>query len=75
MAGRAKVDVSKLSPEEREKYEKRKAAARAPRPAYLVYRMSDAGDLEIVAATRSADDVLAQTTNDRTLKYAAFAIK
>lgn len=71
---RTRVNVDALSPEERAEYEKKKAAARAPRPAYLVYKIVD-GDIEIQDTTRSAEDALAVIDNDKELKYKRFLIK
>jgi len=71
---RRTIDPSTLSPEERAKYEARKAKAREPRPAYLVYKLED-GDVNIVDVTRSAEEALAVIDGDKELKYKRFLIK
>lgn len=76
MAGkRKKVDLSAMTPEERAAYEARRAAAAAPRDAYLVYSVDEGGNLTIHTATRDANEVLKQTAGQVEKKYAAFKIK
>lgn len=75
MAKRARIDVSKLSPEEREEYEKRRKAATAPKPAYLVYRLAEDGTVDIVLATRKAEEAMIRLTEDRSLAYQTIMIK
>lgn len=67
---RKRVDPNTLTPEEREKYE----AARAPKPAFLVYKIVD-GKVDVHSATRSADEALAAIDEDRELVYLRFKIK
>lgn len=49
-------------------------AGAKPRPAYLAYKMN--GDtLEVVLATRKAEELLALVDNNRDMKYVRFEIK
>lgn len=82
MAKRTRVDTSTMTAEEREKYEKQRAAAKAPKPAYLVYRITgpdgsvvDGATVQIENASRNAEEVLSAVDRDRDLKYARFEIK
>lgn len=72
---RRTVDLNALSPEERAKYEERRAKARAPRPAYLVYKTDENGEVDIKDVTRSAEEALAVIDGDKELKYKRFLIK
>jgi len=56
---RQKKDLTKMSPEEREDYQKRLEAARAPRPAYIGYTVNEDQSLNILSITRSAEEILA----------------
>lgn len=75
MAGRKKVDVSKMSPEDRAAYEKRLEAARAPKPAYLAYTVNEDGTINVGTVTRSAEEILAAVDEDRSLKYTRIMVK
>lgn len=74
-AKKNKADLEAMSPEEREAYQKRIEAARAPRPAYVAYKLNEDGTIDIKLATRSAEEVLAAVDADRELKYARTLIK
>lgn len=69
------VDKSKMTPEERQKYEARLAASREPKAAYLAYTVNENGTIEIGEVTRSAEEILAAVDKNRELKYARFMIK
>lgn len=76
MAARSKTDISKLSPEEREKYEARLAKARAPKPAYLLYSVNEDGkSVSIHASTRDAEELLAAKDAHPEWQYGRFMIK
>lgn len=81
-AKRSKVDTSKMTPEEREAYEKRREAARAPKPAYLVYNVVDGegntipnATITVGEVTRSAEEALTVIDGDKSLKYARILLK
>lgn len=74
-ARKTKKDLAAMTPEDREAYEKRLAAARAPRDAYLVYSINEDGTLAIHSATRDPNEVLRETAGQTEKKYAAFQIK
>lgn len=46
-----------------------------PRPAYLVYSLSEDGTINVVSATRNAEGLLTELDKDRSLKYVRFEIK
>lgn len=76
MAARKKVDLSKLSPEEREKYEQRLAKAREPKPAYLLYSVNEDGKtITIHGSTRDAEELLGQKDAHPEWQYGRFMIK
>lgn len=68
-------DLTKMSDEERAKYEAAREAARAPKPAYLAYTVNEDGSLNIDLVTRSAEEVLAAVDSNRDLKYQRFMVK
>ena len=72
---RQKKDLTKMSPEEREDYQKRLEAARAPRPAYIGYTVNEDQSLNILSITRSAEEILAAKDKDPSMKYQRIMIK
>lgn len=68
-------DLKAMSPEEREAYEKRLEAARAPKPAYIAYTINEDGSLNVALTTRSAEEVLAAVDQNRDLKYQRIMVK
>lgn len=62
---------SEMTPEQLAAYEK----ARGPRPAYLAYKIDEAGALQVALTTRSAEEVLAAVDQDRDLKYTRIIVK
>lgn len=74
-ARKTKTDLKAMSPEEREAYEKRLEAQRAPRPAYIAYTVNEDQSLDINLVTRSAEEVLAAVDANRDLKYQRFLVK
>lgn len=74
-AKKTRKDINAMSPEDREAYEKRLEAARAPRPAYVAYTINEDGSLNVSLTTRSAEEVLAAVDADRSLKYQRIMIK
>lgn len=74
MAEASKRRVTKkeeMTAEQLAAYEKRLG----PKPAYVAYKVDENGGIEIVLATRSAEEVLAAVDKDRDLKYARTMIK
>lgn len=74
-ARKTKTDLTKMSPEDLEKYNARLEAARAPKPAYLAYTVNEDQSLNIGLVTRSAEEVLAAVDQNRELKYQRFMVK
>lgn len=74
-ARKTKVDVSKMTPEDRAAYEAKLEAARAPRPAYLAYTVNEDQTLNVSLTTRSAEEVLAAVDKNRDLKYQRIMVK
>lgn len=74
-ARKTKADLKAMSPEEREAYEKRLEAARAPKPAYIAYTINEDGSLNVSLTTRSAEEVLAAVDQNRDLKYQRIMVK
>lgn len=72
---RRKADTSNMTAEEKAAYEERLAKARAPKPAYLVYKLNEDGSLDIREVTRSAEEALAVIDGDKELKYQRFMLK
>lgn len=72
---KTKVDVSKMAPDERAKYEARLESNRAPKPAYIAYTVNEDQTLNIGLITRSAEEVLAAVDSNRELKYQRIMIK
>lgn len=79
---RTRKRVEDMTPEEREAYEKRAAAARAPKPLYIAYRVVDASGnviegakIDSVVCTRSADELLKTITEGNGIQYVANAVK
>lgn len=68
-------DLKAMSPEEREAYEKRLEAARAPKPAYIAYTINEDGTLAVALTTRSAEEVLKAVDENRDLKYQRIMVK
>lgn len=46
-----------------------------PKPAYITYKIDEAGVLVINSVSRKAEEVLATVDADKSLKYARFEIK
>lgn len=74
-ARKTKTELKAMSPGEREAYEKRLEAQRAPRPAYIAYTVNEDQSLDINLVTRSAEEVLAAVDANRDLKYQRFLVK
>lgn len=74
-ARKTKADLKAMSPEEREAYERRLEAARAPKPAYIAYTINEDGSLNVALTTRSAEEVLAAVDQNRDLKYQRIMVK
>lgn len=76
MAARKKIDTSKFSPEELEKYKARLAKAREPKPAYLLYSINEDGKtITIHGSTRDAEELLSQKDAHPEWAYGRFMIK
>ena len=74
-ARKTRQELNAMSAEEKEAYEKRLAAQRAPRDAYIVYSVNEDGTVAIHSATRDPNEVLRETAGQTEKKYAAFKIK
>lgn len=68
-------DLKAMSPEEREAYQKRLEAAKAPKPAYIGYTVNEDQTINVTAVTRSAEEILAAKDAQPDLKYARIMIK
>lgn len=68
-------DLKQMTAEERAQYEKRLEQNRAPKPAYLAYKVREDGTLDVALTTRSAEEVLAAVDQDRDLKYQRIMVK
>ena len=75
-ARKTKVDLSKMSPEERAAYEEKRAKSNAPRPLYITHRVNpDTQKVELGPLTRNADELLAFISENRDYEYTRSEVK
>lgn len=75
-ARKSKIDLNKLTPEEREAHQRRLEAARAPREAYLVYEVNSDGEtITAHLVTRDPKVVMKTVSGQSSKKYIELMIK